>query len=262
MELQDIAKFLINPFLYLFFGLALLLILRKSNRILMIIITIYFYIICIPLTGILFSNIWKIDDTYDSSINYDAVVVLGGIVDYRWYINERVFKRLLYEPKNYYRFNSAVDRILAGIGFVKSGHARMFLYGNIKQDIYVLDRFESFNAGSLVKEFVLEQGIAEEKIKLYGNNIKRTLDEVNGLKDWIKNNPMEKLLLITSELHMPRASAMFNNKGLSLDIFSVHKTTLKLKWKYFIPSPYGAKYTMECLYELAGFFGYFIRGDI
>ena len=85
---------------------------------------------------------------------------------------------------------------------------------------------------------------------LYGNNIKRTLDEVNGLKDWIKNNPMEKLLLITSELHMPRAFAMFNNKGLSLDIFSVHKTTLKLKWKYFIPSPYGAKYTMECLYEL------------
>ena len=64
-----------------------------------------------------------------------------------------------------------MDRILAGIGFVKSGHARMFLYGNIKQDIYVLDRFESFNAGSLVKEFVLEQGIAEEKIKLYGNNI-------------------------------------------------------------------------------------------
>ena len=73
---------------------------------------------------------------------------------------------------------------------------------------------------------------------------------------------MEKLLLITSELHMPRAFTMFNNKGLSPDIFSVHKTTLKLKWKYFIPSPYGSKYTMECLYELAGFFGYFIKGDI
>ena len=262
MELQDIAKFLINPFLYLFFSLVLLLTIKKSNRLLIIIITVYFYIISIPLTGNLFSNIWKIDDTYDSSVNYDAVVVLGGIVDYQWYINEKVYKRLLYNPNNYYRFNSAADRILAGIGFVKSGHARMFLYGDIVQDIYVLDRLESFNTGNLVKEFVIKQGIAEEKIKLYGKNIKRTLDEANGLKDFIKNNPMEKLLVITTESHMRRAFAMFNNKGLSPDIFSVHKTTLKLKWKYFIPSPHGAGYTMGCLYELIGFIGYFIRGDI
>ena len=68
------------------------------------------------------------NSTYDSSKVYDGVIVLAGAVDTHWYLNDLGNDKLIYNSKNYFRFNSADERIYAGIYFLKSGKAERMFY--------------------------------------------------------------------------------------------------------------------------------------
>jgi uncharacterized SAM-binding protein YcdF (DUF218 family) len=65
---------------------------------------------------------------------------------------------------------------------------------------------------------------------------------------------------------MRRAAALFRKQGLSPDLYSVVRTPSVLvklkKLKNYVPSPTGLKSSMGCLYEMVGYLGYFIKGDI
>lgn len=261
-------KFLINPLLYLFAGLFWLLIRLKRQRKLVTFIIIYTYLVGIPFTGLLFWSVWKTDNTYKPKEEYDAVVVLTGSVEYRWYIEEMVNRNMVFEPEQYFRFNPHAERIFAGIEFVKSGNAKVFLYGKWIPRIYYkkTNRYESFNCSELVKKFVIQHGVPEKKFIVYGDGVNRTLDEAVQLKAFSEKNLIQDILLVTSEHHMRRAAAIFKNKGLVPDLYSVMRTPLlstELRnLKNFVPSPLGFKSSMGCLYELVGYLGYFIKGDI
>ena len=238
----------------------------KRQRKLVIAITLYLYLASIPITGALFWCIWETDDTFKPEKVYDGVVVLTGGVDYNWYINERVYRKLLFEPDQYFRFNRQAERIYAGIEFVKSGQAKLFLYGKWVPRILIQDRYESFNTSELVKKFALQNGVHEEKFAIYGHGVNRTLDEAMQLKSFAEENSIHDLLLVTSESHMRRAAALFRNQGLFPDLYSVLRTpsiqATLTKLKNYVPSPKGLKSTMGCLYELVGYLGYFIMGDV
>ena len=214
----------------------------------------------------LFWSIWNKDDTFKPENVYDGVVVLTGGVDYNWYIEERVNQKLFFDPEQYFRFNPASERIYAGIEFIKSGHAKNFLYGKWVPRIFIQDRYESFNTSELVKKFALQNGVPEEKFIIYGEEVKRTVDEARQMKMFLEKKLIQDILLVTSESHMRRAAALFKNQGLSPDLYSVLKTTSILrnlmKLKNYVPSPKGLKSNMGCLYELVGYLGYMIKGDI
>ena len=257
---------MINPLLVLFAGLLWLMIKLKGQTKLVIAITLYLYIISIPITGALFWSGWKTENTFKPEKVYDGIVVLTGGVDYNLYINERVNRKSLYDPEQYFRFNRHAERIYAGIEFVKSGQAELFLYGKWIPQIFIQDRYESLNTSDLVKNFALQHGVLEEKFIIYGQGVERTLDEAIQLKSFAENNSIQDILLVTSESHMRRAAALFRNQGLSPDLYSVLRTPSFLvaltKLKNYVPSPNGLKSTMGCLYELVGYLGYFIMGDI
>ena len=257
---------MINPLLALFAGLLWLMIKLKGQRKLVIAITLYLYLVSIPITGALFWSGWKTENTFKPEKVYDGVVVLTGGVDYNWYIDERVYRKLLFEPEQYFRFTHHAERIYAGIEFVKSGQAKLFLYGKWIPRIFIQDRYESFNTSELVKKFALQHGVPEEKFIIYGQGVERTLDEAMQLKSFAEKNSIQDILLVTSESHMRRAAALFRNQGLSPDLYSVLRTPSILvtltKLKNYVPSPRGLKSTMGCLYELVGYLGYFIMGDI
>jgi len=256
---------LINPLLYLFAGLLWLMIKLKGQRKLVFAITLYFYLVSIPITGILFWSVWKTEDTFKPEKLYDGVVVLTGGVDYNWYIEERVYRKLLFEPEQYFHFNRHSERIYSGIEFVKSGRAKIFLYGSWIPRVFIQDRYESFNTSELVKKFALQHGVPEEKFIIYGEGVKRTLDEARQLKTYAVKNSIRDILLVTSESHMRRAAALFKKQGLSPDLYSVVKTPSVLvlnKFKNYVPSHTGLKSSMGCLYELVGYLGYFFKGDL
>ena len=257
---------MINPLLVLFAGLLWLMIKLKEQKKLTISITLYLYLVSIPITGALFWSIWDKENTFKPEKMYDGVVVLTGGVDYNLYITERVNRKSLYDPEQYFRFNRHAERIYAGIEFVKSGQAKLFLYGKWIPQIFIQDRYESFKTSELVKKFALQNGVPEEKFIIYGQGVERTLDEAMQLKFFAEKNSIQDLLLVTSESHMRRAAALFRNQGLFPDLYSVLRTpsiqAILTKLKNYVPSPKGLKSTMGCLYELVGYLGYFIMGDV
>ena len=64
---------------------------------------------------------------------------------------------------------------------------------------------------------------------------------------------------------MRRANAIFNKKEIYPDLYCVSKTApiykKIFKLKNYIPSPLGFTLSMKSLYELVGFWVYFITGD-
>ncbi len=86
--------------------------------------------------------------------------------------------------------------------------------------------------------------------------------EAKGVKAYIEENPLDKLLLVTSEMHMRRALAMFHKQGIFPDTYSVNRQTSSFNWQMYIPSVGGLAGILNCFYEIVGYFGYFIRGDI
>jgi uncharacterized SAM-binding protein YcdF (DUF218 family) len=144
----------------------------------------------------------------------------------------------------------------AGIAFVKSGHAKSLLFGNWPA--------KKYDEGAVIRKFAEYQGLKEDEIKIYGD-IRRTLDEVNGVKIFLEKNKYKNLILITSEMHMRRALALFNRVGIFPDTYSVEKDSYEVKnvaWNDFIPTFIGVKRVEGFLYELFAYVGYYLKGNL
>jgi uncharacterized SAM-binding protein YcdF (DUF218 family) len=249
VEIQDIGKFLKNPLLYVLIGLITLLFIKKHRLKITIMLLLYFYFMSITFTGYAFSRLWKICDTFDDKKVYDAVIVLSGVSNANWHIDR---KDLPYIPDDFFVATDNSDRILAGAYFVKSGHAKLLLIGD-----WV---YETYSEGVYVKKLLSDIGLMDEQVQIY-SQIKRTLDEVKGVKQYLEKKQLKEILLITSEKHMRRALAMFKRQGLHPDVFSVNKES-ELDWEFFIPSIDGIMKTDGCFYEVVAYGGYFLKGDI
>jgi uncharacterized SAM-binding protein YcdF (DUF218 family) len=249
MEIQDIAKFLINPLLYVLAGLFLLLFVKKHKTKLTLLLVIYFYLISITCTGKVFSQVWKMNNTFNPVVTYDAVVVLAGVTDAFWNLKNR---ELPYIPNDFFAIANSSDKIFAGIYFVKSGHANILLIGE-----WIC---ETYNEANAVKKLAYDMGIQENQIHIY-SRVKRTINEVEGVKLFLEKHPLKKCLLVAAEPDMRRAVAMFKKQGLNLDTFSVNKET-GLTWESFIPNGEGIRKTEEYLHEVVGYIGYYIKGDL
>jgi len=82
------------------------------------------------------------------------------------------------------------------------------------------------------------------------------------VKEFLEENKYKNVILITSEMHMRRALAMFNKVGIFPDSYSVDRTNFEINWKDFIPTGGGARRIKVFLYELFGYVGYYLKGDI
>jgi uncharacterized SAM-binding protein YcdF (DUF218 family) len=249
MEMQDIAKFLINPLLYVLAGLFLILFIKKHRIKLTLMLVIYFYLISITCTGKIFSQSWKINDTYNPVATYDAVVVLAGVSDALWNVKSREFP---YIPNDFFAVANSSDKIFAGIYFVKSGHAKILLIGE-----WI---FNTYNEAKAVKKLASDMGLRENQIHIY-SRVKRTINEVEGVKFYVEKHPLKNILLVAAETDMRRALAMFKKHGLNPDAFSVNKET-GITWQSFVPNGEGILKTEEYLYEITGYIGYYLKNDL
>ncbi len=82
------------------------------------------------------------------------------------------------------------------------------------------------------------------------------------MKEFLEENKYKNVILITSEMHMRRALAMFNKVGIFPDSYSVDRTNFEINWKDFIPTDGGVRRIKTFLYELFGYVGYYLKGDI
>lgn len=257
MELQDIAKFLINPVLYLFIGLAILLLTKKQRRKLILFLILFLYIISIPFTGHLFSKVWKVNDTLSPQKTYDAVVVLSGVSDSTWHL-ERA--DIPYIPEDFFASDDGTDRILAGIYFVQSGKAGLLLIGDSVRVSRTYGISRIYREGRYAKKLAADMGLKERQIHIYGE-VRKTLNEAEKVRKYVQDNHIKRLLLVTSEMHMRRAHAMFRKQGLEPDVFSVNKGK-NITPDSFVPQARGFRNTEECLYEVVAYVSYFFKGNL
>ena len=250
MEIQNIVKFLINPLLYVLLGTISLIFIKRQRLKLTLLLTVYFYLISITFTGHVFYKVWKMDDTFNPNKIYDAVVVLAGVSDANWH-NQR--KGLPYIPHDFFATAKSSDKIFAGIYLVKSNHAKILLIGEMVLDAY--------NEAKAVMKLASEMGLKESQIQIYGK-VERTLNEVEGVIQYLTNHQMKEFLLIATEIDMRRAVAMFNKRGLKPDLFSVDKENEKITWKSFSPRTGGIIKAESCLYEFVAYLGYYLRCNL
>ncbi len=208
-----------------------------------------FYCLCIGFTGLTLMSLWKVDDRYDKNIKYDAAIMLTGVIK----PGDSISIGDTDYDFSFFRFTSVSKRLVAGIGFVKTGHAKFLLFGNCFT--------KNYDEGPIIRKFAEYQGLKEDEIKIYGD-IRRTVDEANGVKEFLEENKYKNVILITSEMHMRRALAMFNKVGIFPDSYSVDRTNFEINWKDFIPTGGGARRIKAFLYELFGYVGYYLKGDI
>ena len=248
MSIQDIVKSFINiPFTFQLI-IAGTVFLSKKGRIPLIILTILFYFFSTSFTAQWISDQWSKPDTYSPEKDYDIVVVLLGISDYKWHRS-----RLSKEFPTYQKFSKNIDRLLEGLLVVREKRERKLLIGDLT--------IQGISETGLVKKFVKKQGIHDDQVVVYGKII-RTLDEAKGVAAYAKENNVENILLVTSASHMRRAAALFENQGLNPDLKSSNQEYNKITYKSFIPRIFGIKRNEQLMYELIGYLGYWLLGDI
>ena len=184
--------------------------------------------------------------TYRPDVVYDAVVVLGGMVD-----ADATQRSGLPE------FTPAVERLLRGFELLREGQARQVLLSAGTLDT---------RPGALVEADVLER-----QLLLWGVDRRRIVKE--GLSRNTRENALESeriirerdwrtLLLVTSAAHMPRALGTFHAVGLHPDTLVVdaraHDWHPRATW--WQPRAANLAAVTDALRELFGRFVYRARG--
>lgn len=159
--------------------------------------------------------------TLDNVEDHDTVIVLSGMV-----------RTIQNNGEVYYEFGEAVDRILAGISLIKDGKAdRMILTrGQLPWSLGVPE-------GEFLSNFAEMNGVEAAKITLT-RVVENTDDEAKAIAELITSN--EKLILVTSAFHMPRAIKVFENQNILVTEFPVDflSDASKLGILDFLPSAF------------------------
>lgn len=252
---QDVARFFLNPLFPAFF-IGLLLLLRKQRtRLGLLLLLLYLYGVSIPYTSQIVMARWSVADTVDRHSRYDAAVVLGGMVDYKWYVRhaaeneEEIFRYV----SDYQQLGQSSARILMGAAAIKSGLADTLLLSNV--------RIKGVNETKILLGLLERQGIDPQKIAVHGK-VRNTLAEAKSVKAYSESHGLKRILLITSANHMRRAAALFRKQGLNPDLLSVSRDNTPVTWESFVPSGDGLDDTYGMFYELVGYAAYLVQGKL
>ncbi|MGV1100456.1 YdcF family protein [Thiovibrio sp. JS02] len=252
---QAAAQFLLNPLFPAFFLLLVFFLKRQRTRFGMLVLLVYLYIVSVPVTSKMVMDRWWVPDTVDYGKQYEAAVVLGGIVDYKWYVRHAnsADRMMLDQLSCYHHFGESADRILMGGAVVKKGLAPILLLS----DVTVRGVHET----KLLVDFLHKQGVEDEKIVVHGRP-SNTLAEAKNVKEYVAQHGLKKIILITSANHMRRAAAFFRKQGLEPALLSVSRDMSPITWESFVPSSDGLEDTYLMLYELVGYASYAFLGKL
>jgi len=237
--MEAIAKVLINPLILAVLYIAWRFVKGGMHRRHILILFVYLYLVSIPFTSKTMYKLWSVDDTVVYKQEYDAVVVLSGIVPSKCYLeNNQTYIDNMFICSNDFK------RAYTGLNFVKSGQANLFVIGD--------DVSSGFHESKAVEEFLINNQVKPGQIVILGE-VKNTMDEALKVNDFVKSNNIDSFILVTSAKHMRRAKSIFNSVGLTPDLYSIDKYDRdnKITGKDFKPRSTSGVYKM--LYEFAGY---------
>ena len=182
--------------------------------------------------------------TFKPGATYDAVIVLGGIVDAD--ASFRSGDLELTEP---------VERILRAAELLKSGQARMVLLsGGL-----MYPRPGAPSEAERLATWLVEQGIDPDRIVVEGRSLNTHENAVESARI-VTARGWKKLLLVTSAWHAPRAFASFRAAGLEPDVLPVDHHATDGSYAGIWPRAAALAVSTDMLRELVGRAVYRIAG--
>ena len=169
--------------------------------------------------------------------NADAVVVLSGMLGGVETVDGVVSQ-----------WGGAIDRFFVGIDLLSAGKAPLIIFSRAQWPWLNLPP-----EGEILAKRALTMGVNPSQILLTGT-VSTTADEANEIKTLMEFAGMDRLILVTSANHMPRAKMLFDRAGIdSIPYPTDFKSTGgHLDWMSFIPSASALSKTSSGLRELIG----------
>jgi uncharacterized SAM-binding protein YcdF (DUF218 family) len=176
----------------------------------------------------------------------DAVVVLGGIFG---------------PPVPDGQVPNVADsseRLEAGIALLNQGRAPMLVFTGGRLPWNESAEME----GERAKRFVVARGIPSEKILVTGL-VRNTADEALAVAEMMQRQRWNRIILVTTAWHMPRAARLFRRAGIDIVPFPVdYRLGATGSWHLldFVPSGEALEQTEQGLREVYGILFYAVTG--
>jgi uncharacterized SAM-binding protein YcdF (DUF218 family) len=143
--------------------------------------------------------------TYHADVVYDAVVLLGGLVD-------EEATAASGQPS----YNDNVERLVITHQLLRDGKARVAIVSSAPLDPSRPDLGEAVVLGRQLEDW----GIAKERI-IIEDRARNTRENAVYTKEIVRARGYERVLIVTSAFHMVRAEECFAAVGLNVDTLAV-----------------------------------------
>ncbi len=187
--------------------------------------------------------------TLDNGQTYDFGVVLGGGMVNVDTDNDRLI------------FRDNTDRLMQAMLLYQQGKVKKVIIAGGSGSLVYKDVIES----KLIKRYWLEIGLPESDIIIDSTSHNTHENAVNCVSIINKSCKQAHILLITSALHMKRATACFINEDQCVTRYSVGKITGKRRTDigyYLIPETEAITRWENYIHEVLGYFSYALMGYI
>lgn len=185
--------------------------------------------------------LWRLEHastpTYDASSTYDAVILLGGVVDDR-----------AMAASGQISYNDNVERLIVAHRLVRDGKARMVIVSGVSPEADVLARQ------------LEDWGIPKERILLEAR-ARNTHENAVFSQEMARAHGFERTLIVTSAFHMLRAAECFAAVGMKVDTLSVdYRSAASIPLGEWLPRVGSLALSTMVLREVAGRFIYRMQG--
>ena len=143
--------------------------------------------------------------TYRDDVTYDAVVLLGGVVD-------EETTRLSGQPS----YNENVERVVLTHKLLRDGKARVVIISGAAVD----PKLPEFGEAAVLGRQLEDWGIAKDRI-IIEDRARNTRENALYTQEIARARGLERVLIVTSAFHMPRAAECYAAVGMNVDTFAV-----------------------------------------
>lgn len=246
--ISKIVGFLFSPFAWLVFIMLAYFFLKKEKvrKWLKITFLLVFFIFSYKPIVLLFISGWEEGGKNLKDVEHCEVgIVLGGGFEYD---NDR--ERL--------SIRRAGDRIWTAVQLYHMGKIEYILLTGKNGDL--IDK--GLDESNQLKEILILEGIPKERILVDSESI-NTYENAVHSKAILDSMQLDRVLLITSALHMKRAFAVFQKQGIQCEQFATDFYSGGYSWdQFFFPSTDAFGLWEHYLHEVFGYVTYSITGKL
>lgn len=184
--------------------------------------------------------------TYDKDVVYDAVILLGGIVD------EEVTSRTGGPA-----YNENVDRLIVTHRLLRDGKAKFAIVSGAAMD----PKLEEFGEARVLIRQLRDWGIDEDRL-IVEDHARNTRENAVYSERIVREHGFARTLVVTSAFHVPRARECFEAVGLPVDILPVDYRAHESRWSVsdLFPRAGNLSGVTSSLREIFGRFIYRVQG--